>query len=90
MFILYLVMFLDFGYLYVDSYSGNLLRTNDGKLCIFDWGFVMLVFKDLLVVILCFIVYLVSKDFEVVLGDLDVMGFISFGKREAMEDLGVV
>ena len=45
--------------------------------------------KDLRTAILSFIAHLVSKDFEAVPGDLDAMGFIPAGKREAMEDAGV-
>ena len=85
----YLAMLLDLGYLHADPHPGNLLRTNDGKLCILDWGLVTPVSKDLSTAILRFIAHLVSKDFEAVPGDLDAMGFIPMGKREAMEDSGV-
>lgn len=85
----YLAMLLDLGYLHADPHPGNLLRTNDGKLCILDWGLVTPVSKDLSTAILRFIAHLVSKDFEAVPGDLDAMGFIPTGKREAMEDSGV-
>ena len=85
----YLAMLLDLGYLHADPHPGNLLRTNDGKLCILDWGLVTPVSKDLSAAILRFIAHLVSKDFEAVPGDLDAMGFIPSGKREAMEDSGV-
>jgi hypothetical protein len=82
-------MLLDLGYLHADPHPGNLLRTNDGKLCILDWGLVTPVSKDLSAAILRFIAHLVSKDFEAVPADLDAMGFIPNGKREAMEDAGV-
>jgi len=85
----YLAMLLDLGFLHADPHPGNLLRTNDGKLCILDWGLVTPVSKDLSAAILKFIAHLVSKDFEAVPGDLDAMGFIPSGKREAMEDSGV-
>lgn len=85
----YLAMLLDLGYLHADPHPGNLLRTKDGKLCILDWGLVTPVSKDLSAAILRFIAHLVSKDFEAVPGDLDAMGFIPPGKREAMEDAGV-
>jgi len=85
----YLAMLLDLGYLHADPHPGNLLRTTDGKLCILDWGLVTPVSKDLSAAILRFIAHLVSKDFEAVPGDLDAMGFIPPGKREAMEDAGV-
>ncbi|OUS47446.1 ABC1 family-domain-containing protein [Ostreococcus tauri] len=85
----YLAMLLDLGFLHADPHPGNLLRTNDGKLCILDWGLVTPVSKDLSTAILKFIAHLVSKDFEAVPGDLDAMGFIPSGKREAMEDSGV-
>ena len=85
----YLAMLLDIGTLHADPHPGNLFRTDDGKLCILDWGLVTPVSKDLRTAILSFIAHLVSKDFEAVPGDLDAMGFIPTGKREAMEDLGV-
>ena len=85
----YLAMLLDIGTLHADPHPGNLFRTDDGKLCILDWGLVTPVSKDLRTAILSFIAHLVSKDFEAVTGDLDAMGFIPTGKREAMEDLGV-
>ena len=85
----YLAMLLDLGFLHADPHPGNLLRTTDGKLCILDWGLVTPVSKDLSTAILRFIAHLVSKDFEKVPADLDAMGFIPSGKREAMEDSGV-
>ena len=85
----YLAMLLDIGTLHADPHPGNLFRTDDGKLCILDWGLVTPVSKDLRTAILSFIAHLVSKDFEAVPGDLDAMGFIPAGKREAMEDAGV-
>ena len=71
------------------SAPGNLFRTADGKLCILDWGLVTPVSPELSTAILSFIAHLVSKDFERVPADLDAMGFIPAGKREAMEDAGV-
>jgi aarF domain-containing kinase len=41
--------------------------------------------KDLSKAILNFIAHLVSKDFDSVPGDLDALGFIPPGKKEAME-----
>lgn len=69
--------------------AGNLFRTDDGKLCILDWGLVTPVSGSLSAAILQFIAHLVSQDFDKVPGDLDAMGFIPAGKREAMEDAGV-
>lgn len=85
----YLAMLLDLGYLHADPHPGNLLRARDGKLVIIDWGLVTPVSKDLSAAILRFIAHLVSKDFEKVPADLDAMGFIPSGKRDAMEDSGV-
>ena len=45
--------------------------------------------KELSASILQFISHLVSEDFEEVPSDLDRLGFIPSGKREAMEDAGV-
>ena len=85
----YLAMLLDIGVLHADPHPGNLFRTSDGKLCILDWGLVTPVSPELSAAILSFISHLVSKDFEQVPADLDAMGFIPAGKREAMEDAGV-
>jgi predicted unusual protein kinase regulating ubiquinone biosynthesis (AarF/ABC1/UbiB family) len=85
----YLAMLLDIGLLHADPHPGNLFRTADGKLCILDWGLVTPVSPELSTAILSFIAHLVSKDFERVPADLDAMGFIPPGKREAMEDAGV-
>ena len=85
----YLAMLLDIGVLHADPHPGNLFRTDDGRLCILDWGLVTPVSKDLRTAILSFIAHLVSQDFEAVAGDLDAMGFIPAGKVEAMEDAGV-
>ena len=85
----YLAMLLDIGLLHADPHPGNLFRTADGKLCILDWGLVTPVSPELSTAILSFIAHLVSKDFEKVPADLDAMGFIPPGKREAMEDAGV-
>ena len=85
----YLAMLLDIGVLHADPHPGNLFRTADGKLCILDWGLVTPVSPELSVAILSFISHLVSKDFDQVPADLDAMGFIPAGKREAMEDAGV-
>ena len=41
--------------------------------------------KDLSKAILNFIAHLVSKDFDSVPGDLDALGFIPPGKKEALE-----
>jgi aarF domain-containing kinase len=85
----YLAMLLDIGVLHADPHPGNLFRTSDGKLCILDWGLVTPVSPELSNSILAFIAHLVSKDFDRVPADLDAMGFIPAGKREAMEDAGV-
>jgi len=85
----YLSMLLDLGFLHADPHPGNLFRQNDGKLVILDWGLVTPVSKELSASILQFISHLVSEDFEEVPSDLDRLGFIPSGKREAMEDAGV-
>ena len=36
--ITYLTQLLEYGYLHSDCHPGNMLRTNDGKLCILDFG----------------------------------------------------
>ena len=85
----YLAMLLDIGVLHADPHPGNLFRTEDGMLCILDWGLVTPVSPSLSTAILQFIAHLVSKDFEAIPGDLNAMGFIPEGKQQAMEDAGV-
>ena len=86
----YLSMLLDLGFLHADPHPGNLFREDEtGKLVILDWGLVTPVSKELSGTILRFISHLVSEDFAEVPSDLDRLGFIPSGKREAMEDAGV-
>mmetsp|Transcript_31518 Transcript_31518/g.102686 ORF Transcript_31518/g.102686 Transcript_31518/m.102686 type:complete len:1118 (+) Transcript_31518:129-3482(+) len=85
----YLCMLLDTRKLHVDPHPGNLFRTNDGKLCILDWGLVTDVTEEQSGAILNFIAHLVSKDFSKVDADLVAMGFVLPEKRAALNEAGL-
>jgi len=86
----YLTMMLEMGILHADPHPGNLLRTDDGKLCILDWGMVTRLNPNLQTTLVEHIAHLVSADYEEVPKDLLLLGFISEDKASAIEDSGIV
>lgn len=86
----YLTMLLEFGTLHCDPHPGNLLRTNDGKLCILDWGMVTEINKDLQLTLIEHMAHLTSADYEEVPRDLLLLGFIPESKANLIDDSGVV
>jgi len=71
----YLTMLLDTGVLHCDPHPGNLLRTNDGRLCILDWGMTLSVPNDLQYALLEFIAHINTQDFEALPQDFINLGF---------------
>ena len=69
----YLSMLLETGTLHVDPHPGNLLITEDCRVCILDWGLVTTVSKRQQEAILTFISHLVSGDYLALDTDLAVM-----------------
>ena len=57
-------MMLETGTLHCDPHPGNLLRTQDGRLCILDWGMTQQVPSDLQLGLLEFIANLQAENYE--------------------------
>jgi predicted unusual protein kinase regulating ubiquinone biosynthesis (AarF/ABC1/UbiB family) len=60
----YLTMLLDTGVLHCDPHPGNLLRTEDGRLCVLDWGMTLTLPQDLQYSLLEFIAHCNSEDYS--------------------------
>ena len=86
----YLTMLLDTGVLHADPHPGNLLRTDEGKLCILDWGLTTEITNDQQYAIIDYIAHLVAEDYVRIPKDLVSLGFIPSGKELAIDDQGVV
>eukprot|EP00216_Chloropicon_sp_CCMP2111_P005639 CAMPEP_0198234688 /NCGR_PEP_ID=MMETSP1446-20131203/642_1 /TAXON_ID=1461542 ORGANISM="Unidentified sp, Strain CCMP2111" /NCGR_SAMPLE_ID=MMETSP1446 /ASSEMBLY_ACC=CAM_ASM_001112 /LENGTH=857 /DNA_ID=CAMNT_0043915509 /DNA_START=15 /DNA_END=2588 /DNA_ORIENTATION=- len=86
----YLTMLLDTGILHADPHPGNLLRTEEGQLCIIDWGLTTEISQDKQYAIIDYIAHLVAEDYTRIPQDLVSLGFIPPGKEEAVDDQGVV
>ena len=85
----YLTMLLDTGVLHCDPHPGNLLRTNDGKLCILDWGMTLEVPRDLQYALLEFIAHINTDDLDAVPRDFVNLGFTPPDKLDAVAKSGV-
>jgi len=85
----YLTMLLDTGTLHADPHPGNLMRTQDGRLCILDWGLTTEVTRDQQYSIIEYISHLVAEDYAKVPKDLVKLGFVPESKVQAMEDSDV-
>jgi predicted unusual protein kinase regulating ubiquinone biosynthesis (AarF/ABC1/UbiB family) len=85
----YLTMLLETGTLHCDPHPGNLLRTENGRLCILDWGLVTKVEGELQISFLEHIAHLTSRDFAAIPNDLVRLGFVPAGKEEAIAQAGV-
>ena len=67
----------DSGFFHADPHAGNLLATDDGRLCYLDFGMMSYLEEDSAIIEA--VVHLVNRDFEA-LADLYVrMGFIKAG-----------
>ncbi|EKX41853.1 hypothetical protein GUITHDRAFT_51468, partial [Guillardia theta CCMP2712] len=86
----YLTMLLDTGLLHCDPHPGNLLRTEDGKLCILDFGMCIEVEKDLQYALIEYIAHLMSEDYKQIPRDLIKLGFVPAGKEALIQRAGVV
>merc|ERR1719355_206773 len=65
------------------------MRTQDGRLCILDWGLTTEVTRDQQYAIIEYISHLVSEDYVKVPKDLVKLGFVPESKVQAMEDSDV-
>ena len=86
----YLTMMLEIGVLHADPHAGNLLRSEDGRLCILDWGMVTRLDPDLQVTLIEHMAHLTSADYAEIPRDLLLLGFIPESKANLIEDSGVV
>jgi len=67
-----------------------LLRTNDGKLAILDWGMITELDSDLQLTLIEHMAHLTSADYAEVPRDLLLLGFIPEEKKHLINDSGVV
>mmetsp|Transcript_62492 Transcript_62492/g.111055 ORF Transcript_62492/g.111055 Transcript_62492/m.111055 type:complete len:683 (+) Transcript_62492:72-2120(+) len=82
----YLAMLLESGSLHGDPHFGNLLRAEDGRLAIIDWGLVAHISPTRRQHILRYVAHIVSGDYGAVPGDLVAMGFITESKHDAVRE----
>eukprot|EP00669_Euglena_mutabilis_P002756 TRINITY_DN13477_c0_g1_i1.p1 TRINITY_DN13477_c0_g1~~TRINITY_DN13477_c0_g1_i1.p1 ORF type:complete len:380 (-),score=136.14 TRINITY_DN13477_c0_g1_i1:277-1416(-) len=86
----YLTMMLESGVLHADPHPGNLLRSEDGRLCILDWGLVTSIPKELQLTFIEHIAHLTSKDYRRVPEDLVKLGFVPPGLEDAVRSSNTV
>jgi len=72
----FLTQLLDIGMFHGDPHGGNLLATEDGKLCILDFGLVAEVPRKDRDTIVSSIIHLANRDFPQVVNDLVDLGFL--------------
>lgn len=75
--------------LHTDAQPGNLMRTEDGRLCVLDWGMVTEVADDVGGDLLLHMAHLSGGRFDEVPQDLVRLGFTAKGKEKAIEEAGV-
>ena len=85
----YLTMLLDTGVLHCDPHAGNVLRSEDGKLVILDWGMTLNVPKDLQYSLLEFIAHINSEDFDSLPLDFVNLGFSPSSKLDKLKSSGI-
>jgi len=86
----YLVMLLETGTLHCDPHPGNLLRTEDGKLCILDFGMTLSTPKDLQYSLLEFIAHLTAENYDDVPYDLVKLDFLREDKVDLLVKTGAL
>mmetsp|Transcript_25725 Transcript_25725/g.56913 ORF Transcript_25725/g.56913 Transcript_25725/m.56913 type:complete len:117 (+) Transcript_25725:1683-2033(+) len=83
----YLTMLLDTGVLHCDPHPGNLLRTEDGRLCVLDWGMTLTLPQDLQYSLLEFIAHCNSEDYSHLAEDFVKLGATPADKVEDIQIL---
>jgi len=86
----YLVMLLETGTLHCDPHPGNLLRTEDGQLCILDFGMTLDTPESLQYSLLELIAHLTAENFEEVPQDLVNLQFLKREKVDLMVKSGAL
>lgn len=71
-------------------YTGNLLRTTDGRLCILDFGMTLSIDNDLQYSLLEFVAHLTSDNYDQLPEDLVQLGFLKADKLEFAKRSGIL
>ncbi|KAI5068073.1 hypothetical protein GOP47_0016418 [Adiantum capillus-veneris] len=72
----YLMQLLESGFLHADPHPGNLLRTQNGSLCVLDYGLMTQITSDQKYAFIEYISHLVNADYGLVAEDLVKLGFV--------------
>jgi predicted unusual protein kinase regulating ubiquinone biosynthesis (AarF/ABC1/UbiB family) len=86
----YLVMLLELKSLHCDPHPGNLLRTNDGRLCILDFGMTLDIDPNLQYSLLQYVAHLTSNDYSELPEDLVALGFLKPEKLDYARRSGIL
>lgn len=84
----YLLMLLETGTLHCDPHPGNLMRTDEGQLCILDWGMTLETNPNLQYSLLEFVAHLTSEDYDRVPEDLVQLGFLKAERLDTVRASG--
>jgi len=84
----YLVMLLETGTLHCDPHPGNLMRTDDGKLCILDFGMTIDTDPSLQYALLEFVAHITSEAYDEVPTDLVKLGFLKEERLDTVRASG--
>lgn len=77
--ITYLTQLLEFGFFHADPHPGNMMRTQDGKLCILDFGLMTEITDDQKYGVIEAIVHLLNRDYTEIGQDFINLDFIPKG-----------
>eukprot|EP00200_Dunaliella_tertiolecta_P007083 CAMPEP_0202368102 /NCGR_PEP_ID=MMETSP1127-20130417/294_1 /ASSEMBLY_ACC=CAM_ASM_000462 /TAXON_ID=3047 /ORGANISM="Dunaliella tertiolecta, Strain CCMP1320" /LENGTH=1245 /DNA_ID=CAMNT_0048963455 /DNA_START=1 /DNA_END=3738 /DNA_ORIENTATION=+ len=72
----YLVQLLETGFLHADPHPGNLMRSDDGRLVILDFGLMTEVTVEQREALVSYIAHLINEDWAALAYDLQALGFI--------------
>lgn len=85
----YMAMLLETGALHADPHAGNLLRAEDGRLVILDWGLVARISPTLRRSLLRYVGHVLARDYQAVPADLVALGFIAESRRGTVAEAEV-
>jgi len=86
--ITYLTQLLEFGFFHADPHPGNMMRTDDGKLCILDFGLMTEITDDQKYGMIEAIAHLLNRDYTEIGQDFVNLDFIPKGvcvRRKVMD-----
>ncbi|CAM9815453.1 unnamed protein product [Chrysoparadoxa australica] len=72
----YLTQLLESGFLHADPHPGNFLITQDGRICILDYGLMTEVNEDQRYALVEYVIHLIGEDYDATLQDLIILDFI--------------